>query len=74
MAQVTSDPGAPTDAEDVIFRNLRVWGNVGFNGSTPAAQHAAIADPSGGVTVDAEARTAINGILAALQTTGIIAT
>ena len=33
-----------------------------------------IADPSGGTTVDAEARTAINSILDALEAVGILAT
>lgn len=35
---------------------------------------AAIANPTGGATVDAEARTAINSILAVLRTKGLIAT
>lgn len=34
---------------------------------------AAIADPTGGATVDAEARTAINAIIAALENAGIVA-
>lgn len=34
---------------------------------------AKIADPTGGVTVDAEARTAINAVIAALEKQGIIA-
>lgn len=71
-SQSRVDP--PDAAEQVIFKNLRVWGDVGLFGAAPATQHAAIADPSGGATVDAEARTAINAILDALQTTGIIAT
>ena len=71
MAQVTTDNETGT-AE--IYKALRVWGNVGLNGSTPTTQHAAIADPTGGVTIDAEARTAILLILDALQTTGIIDT
>ncbi|MCG8507085.1 MAG: DUF2793 domain-containing protein [Sphingomonadales bacterium] len=37
-------------------------------------QEAAIADASGGATVDAEARTAINAVLAALRNHGLIAT
>jgi len=39
-----------------------------------AAQQAAIADATGGATVDDEARTAINSVLSVLRTTGIIAT
>lgn len=34
---------------------------------------AVIADPSGGATVDAESRTAINAIIDALQAAGIVA-
>jgi hypothetical protein len=41
-------------------------------GATPA-QAVHIADPSGGATVDAEARTAINAILVALEGVGITA-
>lgn len=43
-------------------------------GATPVARQAHIADPSGGSTVDAEARTAINSILAALENFGFLAT
>ena len=42
-------------------------------GETPAVQGAAISDPSGGVTQDAEARTAINALIDRLQAFGIIA-
>tara|TARA_B100002003_G_scaffold184400_2_gene172747 strand:+ start:2916 stop:3224 length:309 start_codon:yes stop_codon:yes gene_type:complete len=37
-------------------------------------QAAVIADPSGGATTDAEARTAINAVIDALQAFGIVAT
>jgi hypothetical protein len=37
-------------------------------------QQAAIADPAGGATTDAEARAAIVSILTALRTLGLIAT
>lgn len=47
---------------------------VGFLGATPAARQAHIADPSGGGTVDTQARSAINSILAALETFGLVAT
>lgn len=39
-----------------------------------AAAEAVIADPAGGATTDAEARTAINAIIDALQAFGIVAT
>lgn len=37
-------------------------------------QGAAVADASGGATVDAEARTALNALLARLRAHGVIAT
>lgn len=43
-------------------------------GATPVVQGAAIADAAGGATVDAEARTAINTLLARMRTYGLIAT
>lgn len=47
---------------------------VGFLGATPSVRLAHIVDPSGGGTVDAEARTAINAILVVLETFGFTAT
>lgn len=47
---------------------------IGFLGASAAARQAHVADPSGGATVDAEARTAINAILATLETFGLHAT
>jgi hypothetical protein len=47
---------------------------VGFLGATPVARAAHIADPSGGGTQDAEARTAINAILVVLENLGFVAT
>lgn len=46
---------------------------VGFYGVTPVDQGATIADPAGGGTVDAQARTAINALIDRLQDIGIIA-
>lgn len=46
---------------------------VGFFGQTPTTQIAAITDPSGGATVDAEARTKIIQIIDALQALGLVA-
>jgi hypothetical protein len=40
----------------------------------PTVQQSHIADPTGGTTVDAEARTAINAIFVALETHGLLAT
>ena len=54
---------------------LRIRGNgsapaIGFLGATPRARIAHVTDPAGGGTVDAEARTAINSILATLELFG----
>ncbi len=47
---------------------------LGFWNATPVVQGAAVADASGGGTVDAEARTALNTLLARMRTYGLIAT
>ena len=47
---------------------------LGFYGVTPIVQRVHIADPTGGTTTDAEARTAINSILTALETLGFLRT
>jgi len=44
---------------------------IGFWNATPVIQQSHVADPTGGATVDAEARTAINSILAQLATIGL---
>lgn len=46
---------------------------LGFYGVTPKVQQSAISDPSGGATVDAEARTKIIQIVDALQALGFLA-
>ena len=46
---------------------------VGFFAATPVAQQVHVADPAGGVTVDAEARTAINAINAMCAAFGLTA-
>ncbi len=46
---------------------------LGFYGVTPVDQPATITDPTGGGTIDAEARTAINTIIDRLQELGLIA-
>ena len=47
---------------------------IGFLGATPVVRATAIADPTGGATVDAESRTAINAIIVVLENLGFIAT
>lgn len=46
---------------------------LGFYGATPVDRPDTVADPSGGGTVDTEARTAINAIIDRLQELGLIA-
>jgi hypothetical protein len=46
---------------------------LGFYGATPVDRPATVADPAGGGTIDAEARTAINDIIDRLQELGLIA-
>ena len=46
---------------------------IGFLGKAPVAQQSTISDPSGGGTIDTEARTAINSLIDALQAFGFIA-
>ena len=47
---------------------------LGFYGATPVGRPATVADPTGGGTIDTEARTAINDIIDRLQELGLIAT
>lgn len=47
--------------------------NFGMGGATPIGRGAAIADAAGGATVDDEARTALNALLAQLRLFGFIA-
>jgi hypothetical protein len=46
---------------------------IGFFGIAPTTQQASIAEPSGGVVIDAQARTAINSILNVLDAYGLTA-
>jgi hypothetical protein len=59
-----SSRGAPVEAAEYRVVGTKVVG----------AQGAAVADAAGGATVDAEARTALNALLARLRTHGLIAT
>jgi len=46
---------------------------IGFYGVTPVDQPATVTDPSGGVTIDSEARTAIIAVIDRLQELGLVA-
>lgn len=58
----------------LISGALGVGGNVGFFATSPTTQPAPIANATGGATVDSEARTALNALLAAMRTLGLIDT
>ena len=47
---------------------------LAFYNAVPIAQGASVADASGGATIDAEARTAINALISRIEATGLIAT
>lgn len=47
---------------------------MGFYGADAVVQQSHIANPSGGLTADGEARTAINSILSTLETYGLLKT
>lgn len=47
---------------------------LGFYGATPVVRPAGVSDATGGATVDAEARTAINTLITRLEALGLIAT
>lgn len=47
---------------------------IGFYGATPVVRPAAVADATGGTTIDAEARAAVNALLARVRTLGLITT
>jgi len=59
------------------LRGLKIGGAstslLGFYGSTPVDQPATVADPSGGSTVDTEARAAVSAVIDRLQELGLIA-
>lgn len=56
------------------FSSLVSSTEVGFYTTDPIARQAGVADPAGGVTVDAEARAAISAIITRLENVGLIAT
>ena len=47
---------------------------IGFYNATPVVQGASVADATGGVVIDAEARTAINALISRIEALGLIAT
>lgn len=55
------------------FKNVAITDTFGLFGTSPIGQQADITDPSGGTTVDTQARSAINSILDVLDAFGFTA-
>jgi len=79
---ITGGSGATNNLALADAFNIDFGGNTGTKiggtgsklalyGNTPIARQAHITDPTGGATIDAEARTAINSILAQMDNIGI---
>lgn len=47
---------------------------LGFYNASPIAQGASVADATGGVVIDSEARTAVNSLISRIESLGLIAT
>jgi len=65
--------------KDIEFRNgakigISATTKLGFYGQTPIAQPSDISAPSGGSTIDTQARTAINTIITDLANLGLTGT
>ena len=80
VGAVTADDDVTTGDDLVVGDDASVAGNLSVTGNLTAGGTidlgdpvANIADPSGGATQDAEARTAIEAILDALDAVGIMA-
>ena len=52
-------------------KDVAVTGKFAMNGNVPVAKAAAITPPSGGATIDNEARTAIGLLITAIKNPGI---
>lgn len=63
-----------TSGQVYVLHALKIKSNFGMFDTSPIAQGAAVADASGGTVQDAEARTAINSLLARCRAYGFIAT
>jgi len=72
---LTALANGQTGVSEIVNGTLKVKLGLGaWDKVPPTTQPVAITNPAGGGTIDAEARTAVNGILAALRGAGIIAT
>jgi len=75
MSVQVADSGMVARSVDGVWQTgiVRVVEIVVGGERVIAARQPAIGDASGGTTIDVEARTALNGVLAALRTHGLIA-
>lgn len=69
-----------SDATDFVFNTTTgtkfgtaTSQKIGFYNAAPVVQQTNVANPTGGATIDAEARTAIDSILSRLETLGLFA-
>lgn len=72
--QNQSVPATPGGTVEELKNYLHRGEQWGIFDTGPVTQRAAISDASGGATVDAEARTALNALLQACRDLGIIDT
>ncbi len=67
------DPDAQSGGSGGLMLAVSTSQKIGFYGTTPVDQPVTVSDPSGGTTIDSEARTAINALIDRLQEFGLIA-
>lgn len=63
---------AATKRPDRKDRNVRATNGFRVGSGAAATRNSAITAPTGGATVDAEARTAINSIITVLENFGLV--
>ena len=81
LANIATNTLTFYDAKNIAF-NATTGTKIGtattqklsFYNATPIVQGASIADATGGTTIDAQARTAINAVISRLEALGLIAT
>ena len=69
---VTNDTRQVDVIRDALSTSLQVK-RFGLD-TTPEARQSAISDPTGGLTIDSEARSAVNSLISRMETFGFIST